>query len=161
MVEARGVEPLSIKRSARPSTCLGDLCCRRLLRIVTPQTPKRPRNRIHPTPRSPRRKASLLSSYPFLAGVSPDTSRHVRPRERDLRDLRLFVLIRFLTRPTNHPRHASLASNFMSRPNTPPVGSKLPEKRQTSRRRTAGPTRLRNGYGGGDTAATALFTEGT
>jgi len=27
-MEARGVEPLSIKRSARPSTCLGDLCCR-------------------------------------------------------------------------------------------------------------------------------------
>ena len=25
VVEARGVEPLSIKRSARPSTCLGDL----------------------------------------------------------------------------------------------------------------------------------------
>ena len=88
-VEARGVEPLSIKRSARPSTCLGDLSFqsdaadRHATRSIAAT------ESIHLTPRSPRRKASLLPACPFLAGVSPDTSRHVRPRELDLRNLRL------------------------------------------------------------------------
>ena len=71
--------------------------------------------------RSLRRFASLLSSFPAVAGVQPKTSRSIKPRERDLRDLRLFVLVRFLTRPTNHPRRAACASNYESKPVRPHV----------------------------------------
>src|SRR5437899_9203853 len=74
---------------------------------------------IHKPARSLRRFASLLSAFPTLAGVAPETSRSIKPRERDLRDLRLFVLVRFLTRPTNHPRHADRASNDESKPVRP------------------------------------------
>ena len=74
---------------------------------------------IHKPARSPRRFASLLSSFPMLAGVASETSRSIKPRELDLRDLRLFVLVRFLTRPTNHPRHAACASNDESKPVRP------------------------------------------
>ena len=74
---------------------------------------------IHKPTRSPRRFASLLSTFPTLAGVAPETSRSIKPRERDLGDLRLFVLVRFLTRPTNHPRHAARASNDESKPVRP------------------------------------------
>src|SRR5207302_8956067 len=45
--------------------------------------------------------------------------RSIKPRERDLGDLRLFFLARFFTRPTNHPRHAVCASNFKSKPVRP------------------------------------------
>jgi hypothetical protein len=74
---------------------------------------------IHPSARSLRRWASLLSTFGAVAGVQLRTSRSIKPRERDLRDLRLFVLVRFLTRPTNHPRHAACASNFKSKPVRP------------------------------------------
>src|SRR5436190_22564342 len=74
---------------------------------------------IHKPARSLRQFASLLSTFPPLAGVAAETSRSIKPRERDLRDLRLFVLARFLTRPTNHPRHAACASNFKSKPVRP------------------------------------------
>jgi hypothetical protein len=63
--------------------------------------------------------ASLLSTFSAVAGVQPKTSRSIKPRERDLRDLRLFVLVRFFTRPTNHPRHAVCASNYESKPVRP------------------------------------------
>src|SRR5205823_6627155 len=63
--------------------------------------------------------ASLLSTFSLLAGVAAKTSRSIKPRERDLRDLRLFVLVRFFTRPTNHPRHAACASNDESKPVRP------------------------------------------
>ena len=69
--------------------------------------------------RSLRRVASLLSAFPIVAGVQLETSRSIKPRERDLRDLRLFVLVRFLTRPTNHPRRAVCASNYESKPVRP------------------------------------------
>jgi len=69
--------------------------------------------------RSLRRFASLLSTFPPLAGVAAKTSRSIKPRERDLRDLRLFVLVRFFTRPTNRPRHAACTSNFESKPVRP------------------------------------------
>src|SRR6266849_8049276 len=59
-------------------------------------TPERPRNSIHRRTRSLRSPASLLSTFPASAGVAPKTSRSIKPRERDLRDLRLFVLVRFL-----------------------------------------------------------------
>src|SRR5206468_6156000 len=74
---------------------------------------------IHKPARSLRRFASLLSTFPTLAGVAPETSRSIKPRELDLRDLRLFCLVRFLTRPTNHPRHAARASNDESKPVRP------------------------------------------
>ena len=45
---------------------------------------------IHEPARSLRRFASLLSTFPTLAGVAPETSRSIKPRELDLRDLRLF-----------------------------------------------------------------------
>ncbi len=74
---------------------------------------------LHPSTRSLRRQASLLSTYPPLAGVAADRSRSIKPRERDLGDLRLFFLVRILTRPTNHPRHAACASNYESKPVRP------------------------------------------
>src|ERR1043165_1052075 len=81
--------------------------------------PERPRNRSCRYARSLRTSASLLSPFPPLAGVAAKTSRSIKPRERDLRDLRLFVLVRFFTRPTNHPRHAACASNDESKPVRP------------------------------------------
>ena len=74
---------------------------------------------LHPSTRSLRRQASLLSTYPPLAGVAADRSRSIKPRERDLGDLRLFFLVRILTRPTNHPRHAACVSNNESKPVRP------------------------------------------
>ena len=46
---------------------------------------------IHKPARSLRRVASLLSTFSPLAGVTAKTSRSIKPRERDLGDLRLFV----------------------------------------------------------------------
>src|SRR6266478_2287891 len=70
---------------------------------------------LHRPARSLRRTISLLSTFGAVAGVQLQTSRSIKPRERDLGDLRLFFLARFLTRPTNHPRHAACASNFKSK----------------------------------------------
>src|SRR5262245_15925095 len=81
--------------------------------------PERPRNRSYPHARSLRARASLLSTFSPLAGVAAKTPRSIKPRELDLRDLRLFVLVRFFTRPTNHPRHAACASNDESKPVRP------------------------------------------
>src|SRR5437763_6163593 len=74
---------------------------------------------FHRPTRSLRRTISLLSMFPAVAGVELQTSRSIKPRERDLGDLRLFVLVRILTRPTNHPRHAACASNDESKPVRP------------------------------------------
>ncbi len=76
-------------------------------------------NFLHRPARSLRRPISLLSTFGAVAGVQLQTSRSIKPRERDLGDLRLFVLVRFLTRPTNHPRHAACASNDESKPVRP------------------------------------------
>jgi len=51
---------------------------------------------IHEPARSLRRFASLLSTFAAVAGVRLQTSRSIKPRERDLRDLRLFVWSDFL-----------------------------------------------------------------
>ena len=64
-------------------------------------------------------RASLLSSHSGLAGVGWNASWLIKPRELDLRNLHLVCLIRFFTRPTNHPRHASRASHFKSKPLRP------------------------------------------
>src|SRR6476659_3295634 len=74
---------------------------------------------LHRPARSLRRTISLLSTFGAVAGVQLQTSRSIKPRERDLGDLRLFFLARFLTRPTNHPRHAACASNDESKPVRP------------------------------------------
>ena len=74
---------------------------------------------LHRPARSLRRPISLLSTFGAVAGVQLQTSRSIKPRERDLGDLRLFVLARFLTRPTNHPRHAACVSNDESKPVRP------------------------------------------
>src|SRR6266550_1141618 len=74
---------------------------------------------LHHPARSLRRLISLLSTFGAVAGFQLQTSRSIKPRERDLGDLRLFVLVRFLTRPTNHPRHAVCASNNESKPVRP------------------------------------------
>src|SRR6266481_6293670 len=76
-------------------------------------------NFLHHPVRSLRRLISLLSTFGAVAGVQLQTSRSIKPRERDLGDLRLFFLVRFLTRPTNHPRHAVCASNDESKPVRP------------------------------------------
>ena len=46
---------------------------------------------IHKPARSLRQSASLLSTFAAVAGVQRQTSRSIKPRERDLRCLRLFV----------------------------------------------------------------------
>ena len=74
---------------------------------------------LHRPARSLRRPISLLSMFPAVAGVQPGTSQSIKPRERDLGDLHLFFLVRILTRPTNHPRHAACASNHQSKPVRP------------------------------------------
>src|SRR3954462_14963073 len=74
---------------------------------------------LHRRTRSLRPAISLLSMFPAVAGVQPETSRAIKPRELDLGDLRLFVLVRILTRPTNHPRHAACLSNDESKPVRP------------------------------------------
>ena len=51
---------------------------------------------LHRPARSLRRTASLLPVSPAVAGVQPETSRSIKPRERDLGDLRLFVWSGFL-----------------------------------------------------------------
>jgi len=53
-------------------------------------------NFLHHPARSLRRLISLLSTFGAVAGVQLQTSRSIKPRERDLGDLRLFVLVRFL-----------------------------------------------------------------
>src|SRR5437867_7530959 len=78
-------------------------------------------NFLHHPARSLRRLISLLSTFGAVAGVQLQTSRSIKPRERDLGNLRLFVLVRFLTRPTNHPRHAVCASNDESKPVRPQI----------------------------------------
>src|SRR4051812_22590406 len=95
---------------------------------------------FHPSTRSLRRQASLLSMSRAVAGVQPGTSRSIKPRERDLGDLRLFVLVRILTRPTNHPRHAACTSINESKPVRPRIlrGEKLPDERRFSTSRRAG-----------------------
>ena len=82
---------------------------------------------LHRPARSLRRTISLLSTFGAVAGVQLQTSRSIKPRERDLGDLRLFVLVRFLTRPTNRPRHAACASNNESKPVRPLLVANLPD----------------------------------
>ena len=48
-------------------------------------------NFLHHPARSLRRLISLLSTFGAVAGVQLQTSRSIKPRERDLGDLRLFV----------------------------------------------------------------------
>ena len=74
---------------------------------------------LHRPARAPRRPISLLSMFGAVAGVQRRTSQSIKPRERDLGDLHLFFLVRILTRPTNHPRHAVCASNLQSKPVRP------------------------------------------
>jgi len=118
-VEARGVEPLSSSLSTQTSTCLsGEIFEKPTLHRHTADS-RASTNFLHRPARSLRRPISLLSTFGAVAGVQLQTSRSIKPRERDLGDLRLFVLARFLTRPTNHPRHAACASNHKSKPVRP------------------------------------------
>jgi hypothetical protein len=118
-VEARGFEPLSSSLSAQTSTCLsGEIFEKPTLHRHTADS-RASTNFLHRPARSLRRPISLLSTFGAVAGVQLQTSRSIKPRERDLGDLRLFVLARFLTRPTNHPRHAACASNNESKPVRP------------------------------------------
>jgi len=118
-LEARGVEPLSSSLSTQTSTCLfGEIFEKPTLHRHTADF-RASTNFLHRPARSLRRPISLLSTFGAVAGVQLQTSRSIKPRERDLGDLRLFVLARFLTRPTNHPRHAACASNDESKPVRP------------------------------------------
>jgi hypothetical protein len=118
-LEARGVEPLSSSLSTQTSTCLsGEIFEKPTLHRHTADF-RASTNFLHRPARSLRRPISLLSTFGAVAGVQLQTSRSIKPRERDLGDLRLFVLARFLTRPTNHPRHAACVSNDESKPVRP------------------------------------------
>ena len=119
MVEARGVEPLSSKLSTQASTCVAGKIFRGPNFAPAHCRPSSVHEILHRRTRSLRPSISLLSMFPAVAGVQPETSRSIKPRERDLGDLRLFVLVRILTRPTNHPRHAACASNYESKPVRP------------------------------------------
>ena len=119
-MEARGVEPLSSSLSTQTSTCLsGEIFEKPTLHQHTADF-RASANFLHRPARSLRRPISLLSTFGAVAGVQLQTSRSIKPRERDLGDLRLFVLARFLTRPTNHPRHAACASKLQVEASTPP-----------------------------------------
>src|SRR2546426_8394491 len=118
-MEARGVEPLSSSLSTQTSTCLsGEIFEKPTLHRHTADF-RASTNFLHRPARSLRRPISLLSTFGAVAGVQLQTSRSIKPRERDLGDLRLFVLARFFTMPTNHPRHAACASNNESKPVRP------------------------------------------
>src|SRR5256714_11290348 len=118
-LEARGVEPLSSSLSTQTSTCLaGEIFEKPTLHRHTVDF-RASANFLHRPARSLRRAISLLPTFGAVAGVQLQTSRSIKPRERDLGDLRLFVLVRFFTRPTNHPRHAACASNDESKPVRP------------------------------------------
>jgi hypothetical protein len=120
-VEARGVEPLSSSLSTQTSTCLsGEIFEKPALHQHTADS-RASTNFLHRPARSLRCPISLLSTFGAVAGVQLQTSRSIKPRERDLGDLRLFVLARFLARPTNHPRHAACVSNDESKPVRPRV----------------------------------------
>src|SRR5437660_10898226 len=85
-------------------------------------------NFLHHPARSLRRLISLLSPFGAVAGVQLQTSRSIKPRERELGDLRLFVVVRVFTRPTNRPRHAAGASRDESTA-VPPLDIVLQELR--------------------------------
>src|ERR1700747_3650419 len=74
-LEARGVEPLSLRPSFQTSTCVADRNRERVQRIGARRSLLCPRNNTCPRARSPRFRTSLLSSHPALAGVRLDTSR--------------------------------------------------------------------------------------
>jgi hypothetical protein len=118
-LEARGVEPLSSSLSTQTSTCLAGAYSEEPTLHRRTAVSRASTKFLHPPARSLRRKISLLSTFGAVAGVQLQTSRSIKPRERDLGDLRLFVLARFLTRPTNHPRHAACVSNDESKPVRP------------------------------------------
>jgi hypothetical protein len=73
---------------------------------------------IHEPARSLRRFASLLSTFAVVAGVPRQTSRQLS-RESETFVVCVCFLVRFLARPTNHPRHAACASNDESKPVRP------------------------------------------
>ena len=83
------------------------------------RAPERPRNSFTARRGHSAVRLACCPCFRAVAGVQPETSRSIKPRERDLGDLRLFVLVRILTRPTNHPRHAACASNHQSKPVRP------------------------------------------
>src|SRR5260370_34542765 len=120
-LEARGVEPLSSSLSTQTSTCLSGEILEKPTLHRHPADFRGSTNFLHRPARSLRRPISLLSTFGAVAGVQLQPSRSIKPRERDLGDLRLFVLARFFTRPTNHPRHAACASNNESKPVRPRV----------------------------------------
>jgi len=76
-LEARGVEPLSLRPSFQTSTCVADRRRERVKRIGARHSLLCPRNNTYPRARSPRFRTSLLSSHPALAGVRQDTSRFI------------------------------------------------------------------------------------
>jgi len=120
VLEARGIEPLSSSLSTQTSTCLaGEVSEKPAVAPARCQLPSVRDIDLANQARSLRQSASLLSTFSSLAGVAAKTSRSITPRKRDLRDLRLFVLVRFFTRPTNHPRHAACASDDESKPVRP------------------------------------------
>ena len=121
-VEARGVEPLSSKLSTQASTCVAGEIFKGPNLAPAHCRPPIIHEILHRPARSLHRTTSLLSMFPAVAGVQPETSRSIKPRELDLGDLRFFVLVRILTRPTNHPRHAACASNYESKPVRPHFG---------------------------------------
>ena len=90
-LEARGIEPLSSSLSTQTSTCLaGEIFKKPTLHRHTADF-RASTNFLHRPARSLRRPISLLSTFGAVAGVQLQTSRSIKPRERDLGDLRLFV----------------------------------------------------------------------
>jgi len=90
-VEARGVEPLSLKKSTKPSTCLGGY----RIRKGTANRHAIPLLSVHEIEFTPTAVAPVESQP--AADTSQSSRRHLervaalfRPRELDLRNLQLF-----------------------------------------------------------------------
>src|SRR4029453_18363950 len=89
-VEARGIEPLSSSLSTQTSTCLAGAYSEEPTLHRRTAVSRASTKFLHPPARSLRRKISLLSTFGAVAGVQLQTSRSIKPRERDPGDLRLF-----------------------------------------------------------------------
>jgi len=97
-----------------------ELCAGTLL------APERPRDSIHQRTRSLRPPASLLSTFPTLAGVAPETSRSIKPaRARSFVICVYLFWSGFLRGQRTHPRHAVCAFQPRVEASAPPCSQSL------------------------------------
>src|SRR5256885_16164349 len=99
---------------------------------------------LHRPARSLRRTISLLSTFGAVAGVQLQTSRSIKPRERDLGDLRLFFGSVF--NEANEPSSTCrLRFKLQVEASTPPKGYKYSRSAQFGKVRAGRPSPRRRG----------------